>query len=59
MSLYDKFLDTGKKKLVVLIDPDKPTDEQVLATVRNANEAGVDFFLSEAVFSPPTVWSTA
>ena len=44
MSLYDKFLDTGKKKLVVLIDPDKPTDEQVLATVRNANEAGVDFF---------------
>lgn len=44
MSLYDNFSDTSKKKLVVLIDPDKPTDEQILTTVRNANEAGVDFF---------------
>lgn len=42
MSVYDKIKSRGKK-LAILIDPDKPTEEQVTATVDKANRCGVDF----------------
>ena len=44
MAIYDKFKDNNRKKLAVLIDPDKPTDEQVLSIVEKAKAADVDFF---------------
>ena len=44
MALYDKFQDKTRKKLAVLIDPDKPTDAQILSMVEKANAAKVDFF---------------
>ena len=44
MALYDKFQDKSRKKLAVLIDPDKPTDAQILSMVEKANAADVDFF---------------
>ena len=34
MSVYSALSDTSKKKFVVLIDPDKPTDEQVIEIAR-------------------------
>lgn len=43
MSLYDIFIKPGKK-IAVLVDPDKPTDEQIERTARLSQEAGVDFF---------------
>ena len=44
MAIYDKFKDKSRKKLAVLIDPDKPTDEQILSIVEKAKAADVDFF---------------
>ena len=44
MAIYDKFNDKKRKKLAVLIDPDKPTDAQILSMVEKANAADVDFF---------------
>jgi len=44
MTVYERFQDKTRKKLAVLIDPDKPTDAQILATVARANAADVDFF---------------
>ena len=44
MAIYDKFQDKTRKKLAVLIDPDKPTDAQILSMVEQANAADVDFF---------------
>jgi len=44
MTLYEKFQDKKRKKLAVLIDPDKPSDAQVRSIVAQANEADVDFF---------------
>lgn len=44
MAIYDKFQDKTRKKLAVLIDPDKPTDAQILSMVEKANAADVDFF---------------
>lgn len=44
MSVYNALSDTSKKKFVVLIDPDKPTDEQVIEIVEKSKEVGVDFF---------------
>ena len=44
MALYDKFQDKTRKKLAVLIDPDKPTDVQIKSIVDSANAADVDFF---------------
>ena len=44
MSIYDKFQDKSRKKLAVLIDPDKPTDTQILSIVEKAKAADVDFF---------------
>jgi putative glycerol-1-phosphate prenyltransferase len=44
MAIYDKFTDKSRKKLAVLIDPDKPTDEQILSIVEKAKAADVDFF---------------
>ncbi|MCQ2306110.1 MAG: geranylgeranylglyceryl/heptaprenylglyceryl phosphate synthase [Bacteroidales bacterium] len=44
MAIYERFQDKTRKKLAVLIDPDKPTDVQVLSIVANANAADVDFF---------------
>ena len=44
MAIYDKFQDKNRKKLAVLIDPDKPTDAQILSIVEKAKAADVDFF---------------
>lgn len=44
MSVYSALSDTSKKKFVVLIDPDKPTDEQVIEIVEKSKKVGVDFF---------------
>ena len=44
MSLYNRLSDTSKKKFVVLIDPDKPTDEQIIDIVEKSKNVGVDFF---------------
>ena len=44
MAIYDKFQDKSRKKLAVLIDPDKPTDAQILSIVDKAKAADVDFF---------------
>lgn len=44
MAIYDKFNDKSRKKLAVLIDPDKPTDAQILSIVEKAKAADVDFF---------------
>ena len=44
MAIYDKFQDKSRKKLAVLIDPDKPSDAQVLSIVEKAKAADVDFF---------------
>jgi phosphoglycerol geranylgeranyltransferase len=43
MKLYDLFTKPGKK-IAVLIDPDKPTDEQIIQIATNSQESGVDFF---------------
>lgn len=44
MAIYDKFLDKTRKRLAVLIDPDKPSDAQMLSIIEKANAADVDFF---------------
>ncbi len=44
MALYDKFQDKTRKKLAVLVDPDKPSDAQILSIVEKAKAADVDFF---------------
>lgn len=44
MSVYSRLSDTSKKKFVVLIDPDKPTDEQIIEIVEKSKKVGVDFF---------------
>ena len=44
MAIYDNFNDKKRKKLAVLIDPDKPSDAQILSMVKKANAADVDFF---------------
>ena len=44
MAIYDKFQDKTRKKLAVLVDPDKPTDAQILSIVEKARAADVDFF---------------
>ena len=44
MAIYDKFTDKNRKKLAVLIDPDKPTDAQILSIIEKAKAADVDFF---------------
>ena len=44
MAIYDKFQDKSRKKLAVLIDPDKPTDAQIISIIDKAKAADVDFF---------------
>lgn len=44
MAIYDKFQDKTRKKLAVLVDPDKPSDAQILSIVEKAKAADVDFF---------------
>lgn len=44
MTIYERFQDKSRKKIAVLIDPDKPTDAQILSIVAKANAADVDFF---------------
>lgn len=44
MSVYNLISDTTKKKFVVLIDPDKPTDKEIVDIVKRSNEVGVDLF---------------
>lgn len=40
----NKLFQQQKKQLAVLIDPDKLSDEQLIITAKNAQNAGVDFF---------------
>lgn len=42
MSVYALF-QTPKKKLAVLVDPDKPTDDEIAHLAQQASVAGVDF----------------
>ena len=44
MAIYEKFQDKSRKKLAVLVDPDKPSDDQILSMVEKAKAADVDFF---------------
>ncbi len=44
MSVYNTLSDTSQKKFVVLIDPDKPTDEEIIKIVEKSKTTGVDFF---------------
>ena len=44
MAIYEKFKDKSRKKLAVLIDPDKPSDAQILSIIARAKDADVDFF---------------
>ena len=44
MKIYDRLSDTSKKKFAVLIDPDKPSDDQIINIVEKSVKAGVDFF---------------
>ena len=44
MNIYNRLSDTSKKKFVVLIDPDKPSNEQIINIVKKSVQAGVDFF---------------
>ena len=44
MSIYNRLSDTSKKKFVVLIDPDKPTDKEIIDIVEKSKKVGVDFF---------------
>ena len=44
MNIYNRLSDTSKKKFAVLIDPDKPSDEQIIDIVKKSVQAGVDFF---------------
>ena len=44
MNIYSRLSNTSKKKFVVLIDPDKPSDEQIIEIVKKSIIAGVDFF---------------
>ncbi len=43
MNLYERFCATGKK-LAVLVDPDKPTDSQIVTLAEQSMQCGVDFF---------------
>ena len=36
MNIYNRLSDTSKKKFVVLIDPDKPSDEQIIDIVKKS-----------------------
>jgi len=40
----NKLFQQQKKQLAVLIDPDKLSEEQLITTAKNAQNAGVDFF---------------
>jgi putative glycerol-1-phosphate prenyltransferase len=42
---FDKILNTTKKQIAVLIDPDKQSDEETIKIAKIAEEANVDFFL--------------
>lgn len=44
MNIYNRLSDSSKKKFAVLVDPDKPTDEQIIEIVEKSVTAGVDFF---------------
>ena len=44
MNIYNRLSDTSKKKFVVLIDPDRPTDKEIIDIVEKSKKVGVDFF---------------
>lgn len=44
MSVYNTLSDASKKKFAILIDPDKPSDEQIIEIVEKSKVVGVDFF---------------
>jgi len=43
MSVHDQ-LKTPGKKIAILVDPDKPTDNTIIELAKNAQKAGVDLF---------------
>lgn len=44
MSVYNTLSDASKKRFAILIDPDKPSDEQITEIVEKSKVVGVDFF---------------
>lgn len=44
MNIYNRLSDTSKKKFTVLIDPDKPSDKEIIDIVEKSKKVGVDFF---------------
>lgn len=44
MNIYSRLSDTSKKKFAVLIDPDKPSDKEIIDIVEKSKKVGVDFF---------------
>lgn len=44
MSVYDRLSNVSKKKFAVLIDPDKPSDKEIVDIVEMSKKVGVDFF---------------
>ncbi len=44
MNIYNRLSDTSKKKFAVLIDPDKPSDKEIIDIVEKSKKVGVDFF---------------
>ena len=44
MDVYNRLSDISKKKFAVLIDPDKPNNEQIIDIVEKSKKVGVDFF---------------
>ena len=44
MNIYSRLSDASKKKFAVLIDPDKPSDKEIIDIVEKSKKVGVDFF---------------
>ncbi|MCD4774397.1 MAG: geranylgeranylglyceryl/heptaprenylglyceryl phosphate synthase [Bacteroidales bacterium] len=47
MNLYSSILEkkkTGKKQFAVLVDPDKPSEKEIVTIAQNAQQAKVDYF---------------
>ena len=42
MNISNRLSDTFRKKFVVLIDPDKPSDNEIINIVEKSKNAGVD-----------------
>ena len=47
MSIYTSLIENqeqGKKKFAVLVDPDKPSDKEIISIAENAQKSSVDYF---------------